>query len=81
MDELGRDRGYLLVQCERLAMDDSGTRGRVSPAIALVLLCVVGAVVGGALGARFGRRLPPSVLRGVIVLVGLAGLVKFVFFP
>ena len=51
-DELGRDRGYLLVQCERLAMDDSGTRGRVSPAIALVLLCVVGAVVGGVAFAQ-----------------------------
>lgn len=33
-------------------MDDSGTRGRVSPAIALVLLCVVGAVVGGVAFAQ-----------------------------
>ena len=47
----------------------------------IVALVAVGAVVGGVLGAKFGRRLPPPVLRGVIVLVGLAGLVKFVFFP
>ena len=33
-------------------MDDSGTRGRVSPAIALVLVCVVGAVVGGVAFAQ-----------------------------
>jgi uncharacterized protein len=37
--------------------------------IALVL--GVGAVVGGFLGASIGRRLPPGVLRGVIVVVGL----------
>lgn len=44
-------------------------------------LVAVGALLGGVLGARYGRRLPPNALRGVIVVVGLAGLVKFVFFP
>ncbi len=44
-------------------------------------LVAVGAVVGGVLGARYGRRLPPNALRAVIVVVGVAGLVKFVFFP
>ncbi len=44
-------------------------------------LVAVGAVLGGVLGATFGRRLPPPALRAVIVVVGVAGLVKFVFFP
>lgn len=44
-------------------------------------LVAVGAVLGGILGARYGRRLPPNALRAVIVVVGVAGLVKFVFFP
>ena len=30
-----------------------------------------GSIVGGGLGALIGRRLPPMVLRGVIVVVGL----------
>lgn len=37
----------------------------------LVLLLGLGAVVGGFLGASVGRRLPPVVLRSVIVVVGL----------
>lgn len=47
----------------------------------IAALVAVGAIIGGALGARYGRRLPPNVLRAVIVLVGLAGMIKFVFFP
>ena len=43
----------------------------------LVLLIGTGAVVGGQLGATVGRRLPPLVLRGVIVVVGLVALVSF----
>jgi uncharacterized membrane protein YfcA len=39
-------------------------------------LIAVGAVIGGVLGARIGRRLSPAVLRGVIVVVGLAAVVK-----
>jgi uncharacterized membrane protein YfcA len=37
----------------------------------------VGSIVGGQLGATVGRRLPPAVLRGVIVVVGLTSLVVF----
>lgn len=44
----------------------------------IVLLIGVGAVVGAQLGATLGRRLPPTVLRAVIVVVGLAALVSFV---
>ncbi|BDH58584.1 sulfite exporter TauE/SafE family protein [Tsukamurella sp. PLM1] len=34
----------------------------------------VGSLAGGALGARFGRRLSPTALRAVIVVVGTIGL-------
>jgi uncharacterized membrane protein YfcA len=37
----------------------------------------VGAVCGGLLGARVGRRLPPLVLRIVIVVVGVVALTVF----
>ncbi|WP_199440764.1 sulfite exporter TauE/SafE family protein [Umezawaea beigongshangensis] len=40
-----------------------------------VLLLAVGSVVGGQLGAKVGRKLPPAVLRGVIVVVGVAAVV------
>ena len=41
--------------------------------------CVaVGATIGGVLGGRYGRRLPPSVLRAVIVAVGIAAIVLLV---
>jgi hypothetical protein len=39
-------------------------------------LIAAGAVLGGVFGARIGRRLPPAVLRGVIVVVGTVALVK-----
>jgi uncharacterized membrane protein YfcA len=41
-----------------------------------VLLLAIGAVVGGQLGAKVGRKLSPTVLRGVIVVVGLAAIVQ-----
>ena len=47
----------------------------------IAALVGVGALLGGVLGARYGRRLPPNALRAIIVVVGVAGLVKFVFFP
>ncbi|MHB8398531.1 MAG: sulfite exporter TauE/SafE family protein [Candidatus Limnocylindrales bacterium] len=34
-------------------------------------LLAVGSIVGGQVGARIGRRLPPTVLRAVIVVVGV----------
>lgn len=40
------------------------------------LLVAAGSIVGGYLGAHFGRRLPPTVLRGAIVVVGLVAVVR-----
>lgn len=39
-------------------------------------LIAVGSLVGGWLGARYGRRLSPAALRAVIVVVGLIGLYR-----
>jgi uncharacterized membrane protein YfcA len=39
-------------------------------------LIAAGSVVGGQVGARLGRRIPPTVLRAVIVLVGIAAIAK-----
>ena len=41
-------------------------------------LIALGALVGGVLGARVGRRLAPNVLRGVIVVVGTAAIINLV---
>jgi uncharacterized membrane protein YfcA len=46
-----------------------------------VLLLAVGSVIGGLIGARFGKRLPDPALRAIIVVVGLAAIVKLVAFP
>ena len=43
------------------------------PVIGLV---AAGSVAGGLLGARVGRRLPPRVLRAVIVVVGVVAIVR-----
>ena len=40
-------------------------------------LIAAGSIVGGQIGATVGRRLPPTVLRAVIVAVGLTALVVF----
>jgi len=40
------------------------------------LLIAVGSMVGGVLGARYGRRLPPAALRAFIVVVGVAAIVR-----
>ncbi|MFD4368537.1 sulfite exporter TauE/SafE family protein [Rhodococcus sp. NPDC058521] len=37
-------------------------------------LIAIGSLVGGVIGARYGRRMSPPVLRGTIVVVGLIGL-------
>lgn len=39
-------------------------------------LIAVGSLVGGLVGAKVGRKLPPQALRAVIVVVGLAAVVK-----
>ncbi|MFJ7160137.1 sulfite exporter TauE/SafE family protein [Streptomyces sp. NPDC101118] len=41
-----------------------------------VLLIAVGSTLGGQIGAKVGRRLPPTVLRGVIVAVGLVAIAQ-----
>ncbi|OLT17003.1 hypothetical protein BJF79_17985 [Actinomadura sp. CNU-125] len=43
-----------------------------------VLMIALGSTVGGLLGAKVGRRIPPPVLRGVIVVVGLVAIVNLV---
>jgi uncharacterized membrane protein YfcA len=40
------------------------------------LLIMAGAVVGGQIGARYGRRLSPPVLRALIVVVGLVAIAR-----
>jgi uncharacterized protein len=42
------------------------------------VLLAAGSAAGGQLGARIGRRLSPAVLRGVIVVVGIAAIVQLV---
>ncbi|MEV4558849.1 sulfite exporter TauE/SafE family protein [Kitasatospora sp. NPDC049285] len=42
-------------------------------------LIAVGATLGGVLGAKVGRRLPPPALRALIVVVGLAAVTKLLF--
>jgi uncharacterized membrane protein YfcA len=39
-------------------------------------LLALGSTIGGQLGAKIGRKLPPTVLRGVIVVIGLAAVVQ-----
>ncbi|MFI8100145.1 sulfite exporter TauE/SafE family protein [Streptomyces sp. NPDC086023] len=41
-----------------------------------VLLIAVGSTLGGQIGATVGRRLPPTVLRAVIVTVGLLAIAQ-----
>jgi uncharacterized membrane protein YfcA len=41
-----------------------------------VALVAAGATIGGLIGARVGRRLPPMALRGLIVAVGIAAIVQ-----
>jgi uncharacterized protein len=46
----------------------------------VVALIAAGATLGGLAGARFGRRLSPFLLRGLIVLIGLIALARLLFF-
>ena len=45
-----------------------------------VLLIAVGSTVGGLVGARYGRRLPPLGLRIFVVVIGVISVVKLLFF-
>lgn len=46
---------------------------RIDPTVVLVI--AVGAAIGGVLGARVGKRLPPTVFRAVIAVVGVVAIV------
>ncbi|KAB8162887.1 TSUP family transporter [Streptomyces sp. 3MP-14] len=46
----------------------------------VVALLAVGATLGGVVGARVGRRLPPRLLRTLIVVIGTVAIVNLVFF-
>jgi uncharacterized protein len=46
----------------------------------VVLLIAVGSTIGGLLGARFGRKLPPLALRIFVVVIGVISAVKLIFF-
>jgi uncharacterized protein len=46
----------------------------------VVLLIAVGSTIGGLLGARIGRRLPPLALRIFIVVIGVISAVRLIFF-
>ncbi len=54
---------YILVAFDRISWPAAG-------------LIAAGSLVGGFLGARYGRRLSPNALRAVIVVVGLIGLYR-----
>jgi uncharacterized membrane protein YfcA len=42
----------------------------------VVLLIAVGSVIGGQIGAKIGRKLPPTALRAIIVVVGSIAVVR-----
>ena len=46
----------------------------------IVVLISAGAFVGGVIGARVGRRIPPTALRALIVVIGVVAVVKLVWF-
>jgi uncharacterized membrane protein YfcA len=54
---------YMVVAFDRISWQVAG-------------LIAVGSVIGGWLGARYGRRLSPNALRGTIVVVGLIGVYR-----
>jgi len=47
---------------------------------AAAALVAGGSTVGGLLGARYGRRLPPAALRLFVVVIGIISSVKLIFF-
>ena len=44
----------------------------------VVLLIAAGSTIGGVIGSTVGRRLPPAVLRGAIVVIGLVAVTRMV---
>lgn len=55
--------GYTLVAWDRISWPVAG-------------LIAIGSLIGGLIGARYGRRLSPNALRANIVVVGLIGLYR-----
>ncbi|HEX4255752.1 MAG TPA: sulfite exporter TauE/SafE family protein [Streptosporangiaceae bacterium] len=43
-------------------------------------LIAIGSTIGGYVGARYGRRLPPMALRILVVVIGVVAVVKLLFF-
>ncbi len=46
----------------------------------IAALIAVGSTIGGLIGARYGRKLPPMALRVLVVVIGLISAVKLIFF-
>ncbi len=46
----------------------------------LAALIAVGSTVGGLIGARYGRRLPPMALRVLVVIIGVISAVRLILF-
>ncbi len=46
----------------------------------VALLIAIGSTLGGVVGARYGRRLPPLALRIFVVIIGVISAVKLIFF-
>jgi uncharacterized membrane protein YfcA len=46
----------------------------------VVLLIAVGSTVGGLIGARYGRRLPPFALRLFVIAIGIISILKLLVF-
>ena len=53
-------------------------RLKVGWRLLVVALIAAGSIVGGYLGARYGRRLSQPRLRALIVVVGLTAIVRLV---
>ncbi len=64
----------LVVNCVAAVAYSVVAFGRISWSAAALI--AAGSLLGGFIGARYGRRLSPTALRGTIVVVGLIGLYR-----
>ena len=46
----------------------------------IVVLIGLGSFLGGIIGAKVGRRIPPNALRGLIIVIGVVAVVKLIWF-